>query len=277
MIARWALCLALVAAAAEAQETSPPPETSPAPEARPEGLVPEQDEASDSSAAAPVETPDPEARPSDLDRDEGEGAELAPVAPVGPGVYEALAETEQELAACLTELDALGTVYTVDAPVTAEDRDCGIANPITVSELRPGVAVSPPAQLRCAAARSAAIWLRDFVQPAAERLGRGEVVTIRNGSGYVCRRRNNAADGKLSEHSFGNALDVMGFEFAEGDPVAVQPRERDGTMAEAFQDAVRASACLEFTTVLGPGSDAAHADHLHLDVIERRGGFRLCQ
>jgi hypothetical protein len=69
----------------------------------------------------------------------------------------------------------------------------------------------------------------------------------------------------------------MGFTFAEGPPIAVEPREAQGTMAEAFQDAVRASACLDFSTVLGPGSNASHADHLHLDVIERSRGYRLCE
>ena len=53
---------------------------------------------------------------------------------------------------------------------------------------------------------------------------------------------------------------------------------RAGESPEAlFQAAVRARACAYFTTVLGPGSDAAHADHLHLDVRERRPGVRICQ
>ncbi|HME28328.1 MAG TPA: extensin family protein, partial [Pseudolabrys sp.] len=32
-----------------------------------------------------------------------------------------------------------------------------------------------------------------------------------------------------------------------------------------------------FTTVLGPGSDSQHDSHIHLDLIERRQGFRMCQ
>ena len=31
-------------------------------------------------------------------------------------------------------------------------------------------------------------------------------------------------------------------------------------------DSVRTAACGWFTTVLGPGSDAAHTDHLHVDI-----------
>jgi hypothetical protein len=48
-------------------------------------------------------------------------------------------------------------------------------------------------------------------------------------------------------------------------------------MAEAFQDAVRGAACMDFSTVLGPGSNASHADHLHLDIIARTSGYRLCE
>ena len=50
-----------------------------------------------------------------------------------------------------------------------------------------------------------------------------------------------------------------------------------GDMEVAFQNAVQGAACLFFSTVLGPGSNAAHDDHLHLDIKARRGGFRLCQ
>jgi hypothetical protein len=120
-------------------------------------------------------------------------------------------------------------------------------------------------------------WTRDFVAPAANRLGRGDVTALRGDSGYTCRRRNNQPDGELSQHAFGNAFDLTAFAFAEGDPLSIEPRARAGTIEESFQDAVRASACMEFTTVLGPGSDAYHDDHLHLDVVERSAGFRLCE
>ena len=97
------------------------------------------------------------------------------------------------------------------------------------------------------------------------------------GGSYTCRRRNNLPTGKLSEHAFGNAIDIMSFQFEEGDPIPVEPRMDDHTIEEAFQRAVRATSCLYFTTVLGPGANAAHADHLHMDIAQRNGGYRLCQ
>ncbi|MFC6583721.1 extensin family protein [Sulfitobacter aestuariivivens] len=159
-----------------------------------------------------------------------------------------------------------------------EDAACGIADPVIVSSIVPGVDVTPAAELRCETAAALGQWVADVVVPAARQMPeRGVLSGIDQGSGYICRRRNNAADGKLSEHSFGNAIDIMAFRFSQGDPVRVEPREREGTMAEAFQRTVRAGSCLYFSTVLGPGTDAAHADHLHLDIKERNGGFRLCQ
>jgi hypothetical protein len=188
---------------------------------------------------------------------------------------EVLAETPEELSACLAELDRLGVAYEPAEPVTdPANPDCGIANPVTVSALAPGVALEPPSQMRCATAQAGARWIADVVQPLAQKLGRGEVVAVDQGTAYLCRPR---ADGEMSEHAWGNALDVMGFRFSEGEPIPVQPRAGDGTLEEAFQRAVRAGACLDFPTVLGPGSDADHADHLHLDLKARDGDFRICE
>ena len=270
-----ALVLALLPASAAAQEA-------------PVEMVPEAE--ATAPAENPVETsPEPAQRPQDLSGDVAEDppetAEAEPVmddaarptAP-GEGVRDRLALADADYDACLADLAAIGATFAPADPIVAEDdADCGVLRPVELSELLPGIAFDPPAPLRCPAALAAARWTRDFVLPAAARAGRGDLVAIDHGSTYVCRRRNGQPDGKPSEHSFGNAIDVMGFRFAEGDPIRIRPRERDGTLAEAFQDAVRASACLEFTTVLGPGSDAFHDDHLHLDVVGRDGGFRLCQ
>ncbi|WP_341212261.1 extensin family protein [uncultured Limimaricola sp.] len=227
----------------------------------------------DSDADAPL--PDEEGAVGATDTPPDAGA--APRDEVPP-MPERLAAPESDRAACRAALDELGAVWEEGTPLDDPDTaDCGIVYPLTLSQIVPGVALSPPAPMRCETALALARWTTEFAQPAATRLGRGALTEVRQGTVYNCRRRNNDAEGVLSEHAFGNAVDIMSFGFAEGADVAVEPRERDGTMAEAFQDAVRASACLEFTTVLGPGSDAAHADHLHLDVKARRGGFRLCQ
>ncbi len=197
-----------------------------------------------------------------------------------PPVREALELDDAGFAACTAALDALGVTYRIpDAPVIAEDDpDCGILRPVTLDEIIPGVALRPDSVLRCPAALALARWVDTIVRPASETLPtRGPVVALDHGSTYVCRRRNNAPDGKPSEHSFGNAIDITGFVFERGEPIPVIPRQDTNTRAEAFQRAVRGGACLYFSTVLGPGSDASHDDHLHLDVKSRRGDYRICQ
>lgn len=269
MIVRSVIALALVALPAVAQEDTEPaaavaPETSPPPEARP-------DDADAPAAREPGAEPGGPAFVAP-------GNEVAPV-DAGPPMPDRIAADPEALAACLADLDRLGVTYEVAEPIVAEDdADCGVRNALRVTGLPDDVALDPAAHLRCDAARALAEWTEAHVIAAADRLpDRGRLVAIEQGGSYVCRRRNNRPEGELSEHAFGNAVDVMGFRFADGPPIPVQPREREGTMAEAFQDAVRSTACLYFTTVLGPGTDASHADHLHLDVADRRGDFRLCQ
>jgi hypothetical protein len=203
----------------------------------------------------PDDLTDPEMQvPADEPMADATGAIVA--APTEPPIRTQLRETEDAFTACLAALDALGTVYETGAAVTDDGiRDCGVARPVRVTEVVPGVALSPEGVMRCETARALADWTATILQPAARTLPeRGVLTTLEQGSTYICRPRNNRPGGKLSEHSFGNAVDI-----------------------EAFQRTARAGSCLYFTTVLGPGTDAAHADHLHMDIKARNGGFRLCQ
>ncbi len=52
--------------------------------------------------------------------------------------------------------------------------------------------------------------------------------------------------------------------------------EPDGA-TRALREAVQQSACRRFRTVLGPGSDSAHKDHIHLDMRQRNRDHRICQ
>jgi len=262
------LCMAPAVMAQEsaAPSTSPaPPETSLPPEPRPESL-----------GSASVE------RLPDSDETEPGGTvpenDVTVVDNVPP-VSERIAEDPEALKECYSALRALGTAFEeAEAITNSSDAACGIEKPVRVTALPGDVELRPAGHMRCETALALSRWTKDHATPAAEYLPeRGPLVAIEHGSTYICRRRNNLPTGELSEHAYGNAVDIMGFQFETGAPIAVEPRERDGTMAEAFQDAVRATACLNFTTVLGPGSDASHADHLHLDVKSRRNDFRLCQ
>lgn len=134
------------------------------------------------------------------------------------------------------------------------------------------VALAPAATLRCAMAEAVAQWIREDVAPAAAKLG-APPRELENMGSYECRGRNRVSGATLSEHGRANALDVRGFRLANKAEVVLA----DPKVAKDFRNAIRASACARFSTVLGPGADAEHAEHVHLDLIERRNNFTMCQ
>ncbi|WP_246617631.1 extensin family protein [Rhizobium populisoli] len=185
-------------------------------------------------------------------------------------------ENPEELKACLAELTTLGAKFEPTDPID-DGNGCGIEHPIDVDEVLPGVNLGG-ATMRCKTAVTMAHWLKDTVQPAMNIAMPGrKIVGLVPGSTYACRLRNSAATGKISEHARGNAYDVAAFKLDNGERMEMKPRVEDSTIEGAFQRTATAGACLHFTTVLSPGSDAAHETHLHLDVLERKGGYRYCR
>lgn len=157
---------------------------------------------------------------------------------------------------------------------------CGLGHPFTVSAaLNGSVAISPPAIIDCPMTASIDRWVMHSVQPAAQAYFRGRVVEIRQIASYGCRTRDNYG-ATLSEHAFGNALDVAAFRFADGREISVvRDWGRGGPAERAFLQAAFAGACTEFDTLLGPGSDRFHYNHFHLDLLRTNaaGGHHLCQ
>jgi hypothetical protein len=134
------------------------------------------------------------------------------------------------------------------------------------------VAVKPAAILRCKMATAIADWIRSDIVPIAARLG-SQLSDLDNFDSYECRGRNRVAGAQLSEHGRANALDVRAFKFVGGKSIFLTDR----TVAREVRESVLHSACARFSTVLGPGSDWYHEDHIHLDVSERRNNYRICQ
>lgn len=225
------------------------------------------------TAEKPVENKPAQAevKPDGKQAEEGE-QEKAETPPPPPLVK----EDPQELQACLADLKAIGAKFETTDPIN-DGNGCGIENPIDVAEVLPGVDLGG-ATMRCKTALTMAHWLKHTVQPAMNIAMPGrKVVGLVPGSTYQCRLRNSASTGKISEHARGNAYDVAAFKLDNGDKIVMKPRDEDSTLEGAFQRTATAGACLHFTTVLSPGSDEAHEDHLHLDILERNGGYRYCR
>lgn len=172
---------------------------------------------------------------------------------------------------CRRELKALGVRYEDIAPVgNGGAGGCGIADPVKVSALAGGITVKPAAVLNCRMALAFAQWVKKDVQPAARTRYWSGVDTIHQMSSYSCRTIGNKQGGRLSEHSFGNAIDIGGITLNNGTRVTVHKPGFLALRESSLLNKIRAEACDRFTTVLGPGYNADHADHFHLDLMTRR-------
>lgn len=174
--------------------------------------------------------------------------------------------------ACRAALRRLGAAFK-DRPAETEPEGCVIAHPVEVTSLTSAVELEPEALLKCAMAETAARFVKQVVAPAARKHLGASLKSVRHASAYVCRPRNGSS--KLSEHAFGNALDFSAFELEDGRLVEVGATK--SVAEQQFLDAIRKAACGPFKTVLGPGSDADHSDHFHLDLAPRRRGSTFCQ
>jgi hypothetical protein len=134
------------------------------------------------------------------------------------------------------------------------------------------VSVKPAAILRCAMASALADWIRTDIAPLAASLG-STVSDLDNFDSFECRGRNRVVGAKLSEHGRANALDVRALKLANGQSISLTDR----TVSRELRESVLHSVCARFSTVLGPGADWYHEDHIHLDLMERRNNYRICQ
>ena len=137
-------------------------------------------------------------------------------------------------------------------------------------------AVAPAATLACPMVSALDQWIAGSVQPASLQWFGQPVVEIRQISAYSCRGMNGNRHARISEHAFGNALDISAFTLADGRKITVKDGWRGLPEERGFLRDVHAAACQQFTTVLGPGSNVYHADHLHVDLMRRSSGRSIC-
>lgn len=175
---------------------------------------------------------------------------------------------------CRRQLKRLGVRFRDVAPIR-DSASCGIDWPVEVSGFSGNVGLQPAATLNCQMALAFASWTRNELAPAARWRYFSGVRTIHQGSSYACRSVRGR--GTISEHAKGNALDVTRIELKSGKDIDVRKPGWFSFRERGLLNSVRADACGYFTTVLGPGYDADHADHFHFDIKDRRNGYRACR
>lgn len=229
-----------------------------------------------------VAIPLPRPRPDEAPKAESGKAESGKAEPKGadkPASSEEAEKTAEPAApqpsACrlaLTEEIAVApSIPDIKGPGGCGGEDLVRLEAIVLSDKR-RVAVKPAAILRCKMATAIADWIRSDIVPIAAKLG-SQLSDLDNFDSYECRGRNRVVGAQLSEHGRANALDVRAFKFVGGKSIFLTDR----TVAREVRESVLHSACARFSTVLGPGSDWYHEDHIHLDVSERRNNYRICQ
>jgi hypothetical protein len=139
------------------------------------------------------------------------------------------------------------------------------------------VTFAPPALVRCEMVHALDYWVGHVVIPAARRRLRTTVVGIKVAGSYSCRPMNSVDGALLSEHGHANAVDVAAFVLADGRVISVRSWGHLSAAEDNFLREVRSRSCTVFTTVLGPGYDALHHDHFHLDLARRNGDGRICK
>jgi hypothetical protein len=218
----------------------------------------------------PIETPSPATPPAP--RPQAPPARTVEVPPAVPAAED-----------CLAGLKAAGFEIEPAEPPQVSNELCRIETPVrlkavpvpTKPETTVGIANQPV--LACRFAGPFGHWIGDLVAPLVAGIKGSDLKAVQTGPGFECRNRNRATTGKLSAHAQGLAIDIAGFDLTNGTTLRIKPEAN--TRPDPALTALRTAACGWFTTILGPGSDEAHHDHLHVD-IEQHGSsdrYRICQ
>lgn len=123
----------------------------------------------------------------------------------------------------------------------------------------------------CPLAAAFALFERHGLQPAAQEVYGQPVVRIEHYGSFACR--NIGGSSRRSQHASANALDIAGFRLRDGTRITLARDWHGSEREQRFLRQVRDAACGPFNAVLGPDYNAAHHDHLHLDM----GSFRICR
>ena len=172
-----------------------------------------------------------------------------------------------EARVCLADLGARGAGFT-PLPDQYFGAGCSQINTVRLLSVsgddRP-FALTNLGPVTCPLAEAMAGWARYGVDRAARQILGSPLVRVETMGSYSCR--NVAGTERRSAHATANAIDVSGFELADGRRITVLGDYYAGDPpVREFLSVIHTSACRRFGTVLGPDYNAAHRDHFHVEV-----------
>ena len=183
-------------------------------------------------------------------------------------------ELSAETLACYERLSKVA--HFVPFPMQSEPAQCAVPDLVRLDRVtmtdQTQTTINPPAIVRCVMAEAWSQWIRVDVGPATVELG-APLAAVTGVGSYECRGRNRIPGAKLSEHGRGNAIDFTAIKLRNGALFNLTDR----LASKPFRELVRSLTCARFMTVLGPGSDGYHNEHIHLDLAERSNAYRMCQ
>jgi len=219
-------------------------------------------------ASIPVPQPRPDFSPAKVEDDKA-GDDGAPGYQDPAGATRATSPAEE--LACRSRLKKLGVDFK-ELAFISDPNGCAVTNPISVASLGQGIELSPSATMNCAMAEAAAGFAQNTIAPSAQSSFGSPLAGIDHASAYICRPRHGTQ--KLSEHAFGNALDIQAFRLKDKRRIEVHDTKVEDEAS--FLASIRSAACGPFKTVLGPGV-ADHDTHFHFDLEPRRRGGSYCR
>ena len=171
--------------------------------------------------------------------------------------------TSRETQACFADLSRDAIRY---SPLP--DRDygggCQVIGAVQLIDI--GVPVTNLKAMRCGLARAFTGWTRNAVAPAAHQILGSDLVRVESMGTYACRNTIGTATARLSGHAIANAVDVSAFVLQDGRRITVTEDYHSADPdVRRFFEAIHASACKRFGTVLSPDYNSAHYNHLHLE------------
>ncbi|MBX9738514.1 MAG: extensin family protein [Beijerinckiaceae bacterium] len=175
---------------------------------------------------------------------------------------------EQAEKACFAQRMVKASAYVQPASSIEGPGICGLTMPLKVTALANGtVSLNSTQTIGCPMTAAMDRWLAESVQPVAMARFGQPVAQIKSMGSYACRSMNNQGGARLSEHGFGNAIDIGAFVLQDGREITiVKGWTRGDDQEKAFLREVHAGACGIFTTVLSPGSNSFHYNHIHVDL-----------